>query len=133
MFQFFKNNKAKQFDEALNKCKEAYTTIVDSALMNERVNDFKIDITKGRISDIYPYYTNRARSSIQNLRELHADISKLEPQTDDQVLRREDLRIKINKQLINLHEFIDWVIIVKTAYNQGYLEGLHDAEENPWI
>ena len=67
--------------------------------------------------------------SIQKLRELHADVSKLEPQTDDQVTQREDLRIKINEQLINLHEFIDWVIVVKTAYNQGYFEGLRDAKE----
>lgn len=130
MFHFFKNSKAKQFDEAFKQCKEAYATIVDSALIHERMNNFKIDIAKGFKSDIYPYYTNRARSNIQDLRELHADISKLEPQTDNQVIRREDLRIKINEQLINLHEFIDWVIITKTSYNQGYLEGLHEAEEN---
>lgn len=130
MFHFFKNTKAKQFDEAFEQCKEAYATIVDSALIRERMNDFKIDIAKGCISDIYPYYTNRARLNIQDLRKLHADISKLEPQTDDQVIQREGLRIKINEQLINLHEFVDWVIITKTSYNQGYLEGLHDAEEN---
>ena len=131
MFHFFKlkNAKTKQFDSGYEQCNEAYMTIVDSASVHTPVNDFKIDINKGRIADIYPYYTNKTRMNIQKLRELHADVSTLEPQTDDQVLQREDLRIKINEQLIDLHEFIDWVIIVRIANNQGYIEGLRDAEE----
>ena len=130
MFHFFKNDKTKQFDNSYKQCNEVYTAIVDNASIRTLVNDFKIDITTGRISDIYQHYTHRTRLDVQKLRELHADVSKLEPQSDDQVIQREDLRIKINEQLIDLHEFIDWVIVVKTAYNQGYLEGLRDAKEN---
>lgn len=139
MFHFFKNTKIKQFDDALEQYNKEYETfIVSSSSVSTLTNCFKLDIVKGYISDTCGYisdtcqsYTRSARSSIQKLKDLHANVSKLEPQTQEHVIQRENLRIEINEQLINLHEFIDWVLIVKSAYNQGRLDGSHKAEEKP--
>lgn len=132
MFHFFKNTKIKQFDDALDQYNKEYATlIVSSSSVSTLTNCFKLDIVKGHISDACQSYTHSARSSIQKLKDLHANVSNLEPQTQEHVIQRENLRIEINKQLINLHEFIDWVLIVKSAYNQGHLDGSHKAEEKP--
>lgn len=131
MFQFFKNDKIKQFDDALNQYNEKYETIISSWLLSAMVSDFKINITKGHVLDTCQSYTRSARSRIQKLQDLYANVSKLEPQTQEQVIQKEKCYIKINEQLINLHEFIGWLLVVRAAYSQGRLDGSHKAEEKP--
>ena len=132
MFHFFKNTKIKQFDDTLEQYNKEYETfIVSSSSVSTLTNCFKLDIVKGYISDTCQHYKHKARSDIQKLRDLHANVSNLEPQTEGQTIQKTQLRIKINEQLIQLLEFIEWVITVKSAYNQGYADGLRKAEEKP--
>lgn len=132
MFHFLKNDKIKQFDDALGQYNKKYETlIVSSSSVSTLTNCFKSDIAKGHISDTCQHYKHRARSDIQKLRDLNANVSNLEPQTEDQDIQKTQLRIKINEELIHLLEFIEWVITVKSAYNQGYADGLRKAEEKP--
>lgn len=131
MFHFFKNNKTKQFDDALEQYNEEYETLVSNSSMSTLTNEFKSDIIKGYISDTCQSYTRSARSSIQKLQDLGANVLNLEPQTEEQYIQKEKYYIKINEQLINLHEFIDWLLVVRAAYSQGRLDGSHRAEEKP--
>ena len=131
MFHSIKNDKTKQFDDALEQYNKNYETLVGNSSMSVLANDFKDDITKDHISDTCQHYKHKARSDIQKLRGLHANVSNLEPQTEGQTIQKTQLRIKINEQLIQLLEFIEWVITVKSAYNQGYADGLRKAEEKP--
>lgn len=132
MFHFLKNDKIKQFDDALDQYNKKYETlIVSSSSVSTLTNCFKIDITKGHILDTCQSYTRSARSSIQKLQDLGANVLNLEPQTEEQYIQREKCYIKINEQLINLHEFIDWLLVVRAAYSQGCLDGSHRAEEKP--
>ena len=107
MFHFVKNTKIKQFDDTLDQCNKRHETIINSWLLSAMVSDFKSDITKGHISDTCQSYTRRAYSNVQELRDLNTNVSKLEPQTQEQAIQKEKCYIKINEQLINLHEFLD--------------------------
>lgn len=130
MFHFFKNDKIKQFDDTLDQCNKNYETLINSSWsVSALTNNFKNDITKGHILDTCQSHTRSAHSGIQKLQDLYANVSNLEPQTSEQAIQKEKCYIKITEQLIQLHEFINWLLIVRAAYSQGRLDGSHKAEE----
>lgn len=72
---------------------------------------------------------DKANTWLQEFHNLQSDVSKLEPQTEDQVIQKQRLQIKLDDQTIRLLDFTNWVIRVKIAYNQGYADGSHEAKE----
>lgn len=133
MFHFFKskNDKTEAFDEALNKCIKIYEKFIEAPSLRDIITNFKLDIDRTDITCFYQRYMDKANTWLQELHNLQSDVSKLEPQTEDQVIQKQRLQIKLDDQTIRLLDFTNWAIRVKIAYNQGYADGSHKAEEKP--